>query len=82
MRHIKKRMSSEMAAQQRSRVRYGDTVIVHLKTKEIPCVVSWCRDTGCDACVLCQEDCSKYLGKYVFGVSTGMSLIPIEETVE
>ena len=82
MKIIKRQNSIRAIEKQMAGVLYGDTVIVRLKTKDIPCVARQCIDTRCEDCVFSRVDCTRYRGMSVLGVTTGMSFIPIEGIVE
>lgn len=82
MKHIRKQRNIKEARLQMSGVATGDTVIVHIRRREIPCVVRMCNETLCVPCVLLHEDCLQFRGKWDDGIKNMKSFIPIEDVVE
>ena len=77
MKHIRKQRSRCKADVQMEGVKEGDIVTVHMKRKEIPCVVRVCGYTMCSSCLLRYDSCMLYRGW-----SCPKAFIPIEEAVE
>ena len=81
MRHIKRQRTLKEARLQMSDVAAGDTVIVHIRRKEIPCMVRICKDTICSSCVLVHEDCLQFRGSWMDDENR-KAFVPAEDAVE
>ena len=81
MKHIRRQRSVKAARLQMLDVAIGDTVIVHIRGKEIPCVVRMCNTNLCMHCVLLREGCMMFRGSWTDDKDR-KGFIPLEDTVE